>query len=66
MRADHVKACAKLVTGIQASQLTLEQQKYHLKELQELATSCNLDIRLNKRNKMEGWAGKPKGLFQVL
>jgi hypothetical protein len=38
-----------------------------LKELQELAVSCNLDIWVAERKKIEGWAGKPKGLlFQVL
>jgi hypothetical protein len=70
MRHSHLfegcKTCAELVTNIQATQLTLEQREYHLKELQELAVSCNLDIWVVEQRKIEGWAGKPKGLFQVL
>ncbi len=31
-----------------------------------LATSCNVNIQVLKRKKIEGWARKPKGLFQVL
>jgi hypothetical protein len=65
-RVDRAKTCAELVTDIQATRLTLEQRKYHLKELQELAVSCELDIRVVERKKIEGWAGKPKGLLQVL
>jgi hypothetical protein len=41
-------------------------KRYHLKELQELAPSCNLDIQVIERKKIKGWTGKPKGLFQVL
>ena len=66
MRVNRAKTCSELVTDIQASRFTLERRKYHLKELQELATSCNLDIRVIERKKIEGWAGKPKGLCQVL
>jgi hypothetical protein len=65
-RVDRAKTCAELVTGIQATGLTLKRRKYHLKELQELAVSCNVDIRVVEPKKIEGWAGKPKGLFQVL
>jgi hypothetical protein len=65
-RVDRAKTCAEVVTGTQATRLTLERRKYHLKELQELAVSCNLDIWVVERKKIEGWAGKPKGLFQVL
>jgi hypothetical protein len=46
--------------------LAFKQWKYHLKELQKLATSCSLDIWVNKRKKMEECPGKMKGLFQVL
>jgi hypothetical protein len=63
---DRAKTCAELVTNIQATQLILERRKYRLKELQELAVSCNVDIRVVEWKKIEGWAGKPKGLFQVL
>jgi hypothetical protein len=66
MQANRAKACAKLATNIQASRLTLKQQKYQLKEIQELDISCNLDIWVIERKKIEGWARKPKGLFQVL
>jgi hypothetical protein len=40
----------KMVTNIQATRLTLEQRQYHLRELQELAISCNLDIGAVKQS----------------
>jgi hypothetical protein len=62
MQVNCTKTCLELVTNIQAPHFILQRRKYNLKELQELATSCNLDIRVIKRKRFEGWARKPKGL----
>ena len=37
-----------------------------IKEVQELATSQNMPIRVEENDIVEGWVGKPKGIRQVL
>jgi hypothetical protein len=37
-----------------------------IKEVQELATSQNIPIKVEEDDIVEGWVGKPKGIRQVL
>jgi hypothetical protein len=41
-------------------------RSYDLPELQGIATAQNIDLKVKERTLVEGWAGKPKGLLQVL
>ena len=37
-----------------------------LKEMQEIASSRNIPLTIEEYDVVEGWLGKPKGLWQIL
>ncbi|KAI2496293.1 hypothetical protein MHU86_18205 [Fragilaria crotonensis] len=43
-----------------------ERRQYRLAELQELAKTNNVDVKVIRTREKKGWQGQPKGLLQVL
>jgi hypothetical protein len=60
------KTIADLLEEISKTDFQFERRSYRLPELQGIATARNINLKVKEKKLIEGWAGKPKGLLQVL
>jgi hypothetical protein len=65
-RKERTKTIAELIEELSALGFQFDRRSYRLPELQEIATIRNIDLVVKERKLIEGWAGKSKGLKQVL
>jgi hypothetical protein len=63
---ERFKTIADLLEDISKTDFQFERRSYRLPELQGIATARNIDLKVIESKLIEGWAGKPKGLLQVL
>jgi hypothetical protein len=60
------KTIAELIEELSATNFRFDRRSYCLPELQETATIRNIILVVKERKLVEGWAGKPLGLKQML
>ncbi|KAI2498015.1 hypothetical protein MHU86_16452 [Fragilaria crotonensis] len=60
------KTIAELKTDLAVLSVLNDRRQYRLSELQELATTNNIDTKIIRTREKKGWQGQPKGLLQVL
>ena len=59
----HTRAC--LIDKIK-QKTGMQKVRGNLKEVQKIATNLDIPIKATTKKILEGWAGKPKGMMQVL
>ena len=60
------KTISELKAELRPLNVLNEQCQYRFVELQELAKTNNVDVKIIRTREKKGWQGQPKGLLQVL